>query len=176
MFQPQPTPFAASCFNSYASDLSFPLTLQTLPGASHGQGGGSGASQSQQRAAGNHAAAAAAGPPHHAQRQQQQQQRHHPQQHAHHAHPQQSLLYNASASASVSPVASSHGHFSPASSHTLSSPYNHATPPTMDHGHQQPQHESGGLMGDEMAAQEAAAREYQPQLEVGSSIILISPH
>ncbi|MBE3041448.1 hypothetical protein IMZ48_02470, partial [Candidatus Bathyarchaeota archaeon] len=103
--------------------------------------------------------------PHQRQRQHQHHSQHpphphpHPHPHAHQQqHQQQSLLYNASASASVSPVAASHGHFSPAP-HALGSPFSHATPPAME------QHD-GGMMGDELTAQEVAAREYQPRLEV----------
>ncbi|SPO00251.1 uncharacterized protein DNG_03096 [Cephalotrichum gorgonifer] len=189
MFQPQPTPYAASCFNSYGvTDFSFPLALQNLPGASSSapnSGGstssGSGSPPSASAGAGAGSAPGVAPPRRHVnhhppgthshshshpqhQHQHQNQLRH--QQHPH----QQSLLYSASASASasasVSPVDSSHGHFSPASSHShshshshINSPYD-ATPAT-----KMEQHESQGIMGDELAAQEAAAREYQPRLE-----------
>lgn len=166
MFQPQPTPFAASCFNSYgAADLSFPLTLQALPGASSAN------------------PPPGAAPPDAARSRQQQQprQRHHhnnqhsvPHQlqhqhhghHNHHAHhPQQSLLYSASASAS--PVGAQ---FSPAPSHGLGSPFDDAR---MEQQQQQQRRrqETTGLMGEEMAAQEAAAREYQPRLEVRNCLL-----
>lgn len=174
MFQPQPTPFAASCFNSYgAADLSFPLTLQALPGASSANpppAAPPDAARSRQQ---------------HQQQQQQPRQQHHHNQHSvphqlqhqhqhhghhnhnpnHHAHPQQSLLYSASTSAS--PVAAQ---FSPAPSHGLGSPFDEARMEQQ----QQRQQETTGLMGDEMAAQEAAAREYQPRLEVRNCRSLLS--
>lgn len=169
MFQPQPTPFAASCFNSYgAGDLSFPLSLQTLPGASSSSGS---PDAGQPRPAGDHVAPPRSVHPHPLPHHQRPRQHQHQHQHPPPPHPPQSLLYNASASASVSPVAPSHGHFSPAPPHPLGSPYSHATPPSME------QHD-GGLMQEELAAQEAAAREYQPRLEVSGgpafpSVVLV---
>ncbi|PKS09610.1 hypothetical protein jhhlp_004228 [Lomentospora prolificans] len=59
-----------------------------------------------------------------------------------------------SASSSVSPVASSHGHLSPAS-HSISSPFTSATS-KMDQNQ---------ILHEELAAQEAAAREFQPRLD-----------
>ncbi|KEZ39415.1 hypothetical protein SAPIO_CDS10131 [Scedosporium apiospermum] len=187
MFQPQPTPFAASYFNSYGgvADFSFPLTLQSLQGASAGSvspdsvSGHSHAGSATGNASVN--ANTNAGRSH-----SQQPPLSHPLSAHHHTHPQghphphphgharashnphahshlshstpQSLLYSnsphASTSASVSPVASSHGHLSPAS-HSVPSPFG-STTSKMDQNQ---------ILQDELAAQEAAAREYHPRLE-----------
>ena len=83
----------------------------------------------------------------------------------HPSHPQaQTLLYGSpshTSSPSASPVASSQGHFSP--THNLPS-YNSSA---MDQSDAQVQTAHAQALQDELAAQEAAAREYQPQLEVG---------